>query len=51
MFRQLGQAMAQANVAVRRLARRTEPQPSIAQSPVPAAAMQKRTHQQAMWNR
>ena len=32
MFRQLGQAMAQANVAVRRLARRTEPQPSIAGS-------------------
>ena len=32
MFRELGQAMAQANVAVRRLARRTEPQPSIAGS-------------------
>ena len=32
MFRELGHAMAQANVAVRRLARRTEPQPSIAGS-------------------
>ena len=32
MFRELGQAMASANVAVRRLARRTDPQPSIAGS-------------------
>ena len=32
MFRQYGQAMAQANVAVLRLARRTEPQTSIAGS-------------------